>query len=333
MACVMEPDSTVQAFAGYLTEMRGRNTITVQQLLSEMSIIRDSISSNNSELTEFKRHSTTIAQQMQSQLTDLREKLTNAFGEITTLVQQKTHSDQDMMKDIGSLQQNLSSKATEVEALKRSYASTHQQLQSNLIQIQNNLSVTGSELESAKTHADQAQKDFGQKSHDLEKSLRRVEDQLAIATNETKSDIQQVHCEIQRIQTTLNAVATEFGEHKRHASSSGARLQQQLQQIDEHRRRQSQHPQQHQLNATVSGTHSVRSISASQNPHTPTMPNGNQQEMIHNNSRRSAPGAQGSSPLGSAAFLTKRPSFNIQPVSTNMLGQRVGSTFSGISQQ
>eukprot|EP00397_Hematodinium_sp_SG-2012_P042765 GEMP01047372.1.p1 GENE.GEMP01047372.1~~GEMP01047372.1.p1 ORF type:complete len:346 (+),score=76.78 GEMP01047372.1:173-1210(+) len=271
MATVMEPDSTVQAFANYLTEMRARNGNTVQQLLSEMSIIRDGITSNNSDLTEFKRHSSQIAQQMQAQLTDLREKLTAAFGEITALVKQKTVSDQDMMKDINSLEQNLSYKTAEVEALKRSYAATHQQLQNNLIQIQNHLSVTGSELENAKGHVDMVQTDWVQKFHDMEQALKRIESQLVTGSQENKGQVIQVDEEIQRIHESLSTVNNDFTEYKRQTNFSNTRLQQQLEQIDEAQQRKRQN--QKQQPGSVKGTPSMHPMHASQiNPNTGMTP-------------------------------------------------------------
>jgi len=237
MTTTTEPDSTVQAFAGYLTEMRWKNGNMVQQLLSEMAIIRDRITSNCSELTEFKRHSSQIAQQMQGQLSDLREKLTNAFGEITTLVKQKTLSDQEMMKEINSLNQNLSYKTAEVEALKRSYAATHQQLQNQLIQIQNHLSVTGTELTNAKAHVDQVQKDSVHNFTEMEQSLKRTEDQLVVGSQENKGQMYQVSEEIQRIHETLTTVSTDFMEWKRMTNSNSHKLQQRLWALEENQKR------------------------------------------------------------------------------------------------
>eukprot|EP00913_Durusdinium_trenchii_P021129 g19853.t1 len=155
----VDHDPTVKTFTNWLAEMKVQNHRTVQEILSETSIIRDSITANNMELTDFKRHSSSISQQMQSQLTDLREKLTTAFGEITALVKQKTQSDSEMMQDTGSprgtdvntLQQNLSQKTYELEALKKSYSQAHQHLQSSLIQMQNHLQVSKAEVSTAKT--------------------------------------------------------------------------------------------------------------------------------------------------------------------------------------
>ncbi|CAJ1370106.1 unnamed protein product [Effrenium voratum] len=150
----VEHDPTVKTFTNWLAEMKVQNNRTVQEILSETSIIRDSITTNNMELTDFKRHSSGISQQMQSQLTDLREKLTSAFGEITALVKQKTQSDTEMMQDVNTLQQNLSQKTYELEALKKSYSQAHQHLQSSLIQMQNHLQVTKNEVGSAKAACD-----------------------------------------------------------------------------------------------------------------------------------------------------------------------------------
>jgi len=237
-----EPDSTVQAFASYLTEMRWRNGNTVNQLLSEMSIIRDGITNNCGDLTEFKRHSSQIAQQMQCQLSDLREKLTNAFGEITALVKQKTMSDQDMMKDINSLNQSLSYKTAEVEALKRSYAATHQQLQNQLIQIQNHLSVTGTELHNAKSHVDQVQKDSVHNFTEMEQSLKRSEDQLIVGSQENRGQMFQVSEEIQRIHEHLTQVSGDFMKFKDSVNAQNQKLQQQLWALEEQQKRRIARP-------------------------------------------------------------------------------------------
>merc|ERR1712194_946137 len=84
-----------------------------------MRIIQDGITSNSTDLTEYKRHSISMQQQMQSQLTDLREKLTSAFGEITSLVKQKAATDQELMSEINALQHQLALKTAELEALKK----------------------------------------------------------------------------------------------------------------------------------------------------------------------------------------------------------------------
>lgn len=235
----VDTDSTVQTFAHWLTELKTRNSNTLQQMLSEMSIIRDGITSNNMELTEFKRHSTGISQQMQSQLTDLREKLTNAFGEITSLVKQKTASDQEMMQDINSLQQGLSYKTSELESLKRSYSQAHQQLQNSLIQIQNHLSVTNNEVQNAKNHAEKVQKDTVGSFSDIDANLRSLEDQLAVGNAENRNQMLHLQEDISRIHESLTSLSAEFLDHKRSANSVHNRLQSQVWSLEEGRKRSS----------------------------------------------------------------------------------------------
>merc|ERR1719201_2445856 len=232
----VDTDITVQAFAQWLTEMKTRNSRSLQEMLSEMSIIRDGITSNNVELTDFKRHSTGISQQMQSRLTDLREKLTNAFGEITSLVKQKTVSDQEMMQDINSLQQNLSYKTAELEALKRSYSQTHQQLQNSLIQIQNHLSITTNEIQHSKVHADNVQRETVTKFSDIDQNLKRVEDSLSLGNTENRNPMLQLQEEIARIHESLTSVSAEFMDHKRSANSVHNKLQSQIWALDDSKR-------------------------------------------------------------------------------------------------
>eukprot|EP00416_Gambierdiscus_australes_P025621 CAMPEP_0171069004 /NCGR_PEP_ID=MMETSP0766_2-20121228/8891_1 /TAXON_ID=439317 /ORGANISM="Gambierdiscus australes, Strain CAWD 149" /LENGTH=329 /DNA_ID=CAMNT_0011525357 /DNA_START=103 /DNA_END=1089 /DNA_ORIENTATION=- len=229
---------TVQAFAQWLTELKGRSSRTLQEMLSEMSIIRDGITSNNMELTDFKRHSTGISQQMQAQLTDLREKLTNAFGEITALVKQKTQSDQEMMQDINSLQDNLSCKTSELEALKRSYSQAHTQLQSSLIQIQNHLQVTNSEVQTAKGSCERVQRDTAQRFTEIDGSLRSLEDELSVGNAEHRSQMLQLQEEIARIHESLTSLNAEFLDHKRATNSINNKLQSQVWNLEEQRKRQ-----------------------------------------------------------------------------------------------
>jgi len=233
----IEPDATVQAFSQYLTELKARNSRTLQEMLSEMSIIRDGITSNNVELTDFKRHSTSISQQMQSQLSDLREKLTSAFGEITSLVKQKTQSDQEMMTDINSVQTNLSTKTAELEALKTSYSQAHQQLQSSLIQIQNHLGVTSSEVLTAKATCERVQRETTQRFSEIDEGLHRLEDQLSVGNVDNRNQMMQLQGEIARIHESLHSVSAEFADHKRATSSVHNKLQSQLWGMEEQHKR------------------------------------------------------------------------------------------------
>merc|ERR1719174_2049925 len=117
-------DVTVLAFAQWLSEMRARSNASLQQMLAEMGIIRNGITSNNTDLTEFKRNTATVQQQMQSQISDLRDKLTDAYTEIANMKKTKSQFEQMQFKTL------------EMETLKKGYAQTHQQLQQQIIGMQ-----------------------------------------------------------------------------------------------------------------------------------------------------------------------------------------------------
>merc|ERR1719389_1415453 len=105
-------------------------------MLAEMGIIRNGITSNNTDLTDFKRNTATVQQQMQSQISDLRDKLTDAYTEIANMKKTKSQFEQEIHAEYQSLSEQLQFKTLELETLKKAYAQTHQQLQQQIIQLQ-----------------------------------------------------------------------------------------------------------------------------------------------------------------------------------------------------
>eukprot|EP00931_Biecheleriopsis_adriatica_P074605 TRINITY_DN4862_c0_g1_i1.p1 TRINITY_DN4862_c0_g1~~TRINITY_DN4862_c0_g1_i1.p1 ORF type:complete len:367 (+),score=76.38 TRINITY_DN4862_c0_g1_i1:118-1101(+) len=134
---VQDLDVTVLAFAQWLSEMKLRSNSSLQQMLAEMGIIRNGITSNNTDLTEFKRNTATVQQQMQSQISDLRDKLTDAYTEISNMKKTKSQFEQEVHAECQSLSEQLTFKTLELETLKKAYSHTHQQLQQQIIQLQN----------------------------------------------------------------------------------------------------------------------------------------------------------------------------------------------------
>lgn len=234
----VETDMTVQAFSQWLTDMKARSARNVNEMLSEMSIIRDSITQNNVDLAEFSRNSSGVSQQMQSQVTDLKEKLISAFGEITTLVKQKNTSDQEMMHEMSNLQGNLSVKTGEIENLKRSYSQAHQQLQSSLIQITNHLAVTQTEVGNAASTCERVQKETSQKLGDITTNLRGLEDTLSVGNSENRNSMMQLQEEIARIRESIASVTAEHSDNKRATISVHNKLQSHVWSLEEGRKRQ-----------------------------------------------------------------------------------------------
>jgi len=129
-------DVTVLAFAQWLSDMRSRSTASVQQMLAEMGIIRNGITSNNADLVEFKRNTATVQQQMQSQIIDLRDKLTDAYSEIANMKKSKAQFEQELTANYTSLAEQFHFRSMEQETLKKAYSQTHQQLQDQILSLQ-----------------------------------------------------------------------------------------------------------------------------------------------------------------------------------------------------
>merc|ERR1719168_325154 len=70
---------------------------------AEMSMIRNAITANHTDLSDFKRHGAAIQQQMQSEINEIRESLSNVFMEITSAVRNNAAADQDIKLKIQSL--------------------------------------------------------------------------------------------------------------------------------------------------------------------------------------------------------------------------------------
>merc|ERR1719261_1478401 len=66
-------------------------------------MIRNAITSNNTDLQDFKRHSAAIQQHMQSEINEIRESLSTVFMEITSAVRNNAEADQDTRLKIQSL--------------------------------------------------------------------------------------------------------------------------------------------------------------------------------------------------------------------------------------
>merc|ERR1719517_318546 len=99
----LDMDVTVLAFAQWVSEMKVRQHNSQHQMTAEMSMIRNAITANHTDLADFKRHGAAIQQQMQSEINEIRESLSNVFMEITSAVRNNAAADQDIKLKIQSL--------------------------------------------------------------------------------------------------------------------------------------------------------------------------------------------------------------------------------------
>jgi len=124
----LDLDVTVLAFAQWLTELKSRQGTTGSQVRTEMSLIRNVVTSNATDLSDFKRHGAAIQSQMQMEINEVRDSLGSLFQEITAAVRTNSASDQELKSKI----QNLNELAIRNEASFAQLADAADQSQSKL---------------------------------------------------------------------------------------------------------------------------------------------------------------------------------------------------------
>merc|ERR1719399_843789 len=194
-------------------------------MLAEMGIIRNSITSNNTDLTEFKRNTATVQQQMQSQISDLRDKLTDAYTEIANMKKTKSQFEQEIHAEYQSLSEQLQFKTLELETLKKAYAHTHQQLQQQIIQLQ-------AEVNEQRMKGDEAYRQSHITNEQQVNKVSEVEMAAQMANNELKrlrSDHDQAIANLaenmNRWNDTLRDLSKEFHDFQKVMNVNSQRLQ------------------------------------------------------------------------------------------------------------
>eukprot|EP00927_Polykrikos_kofoidii_P074995 TRINITY_DN7104_c0_g1_i1.p1 TRINITY_DN7104_c0_g1~~TRINITY_DN7104_c0_g1_i1.p1 ORF type:complete len:285 (+),score=39.36 TRINITY_DN7104_c0_g1_i1:81-857(+) len=208
-------DATMQAVTQWLSEMKLRSSQNLSQIMGEMGMVRDGITSNSTDLNEYKRHNMSMQQQMQSSLSELQEKLSHAVQEITTMVKQKTATDDNFMKDVNSIQQQLSMKTAELESLKKEYSATHQKTQSSIIHIQGQLQIASGDIQSAKQKAEFVQDIAQQRMSEVDRTMKRIRAQLEATGREGQSQTMHIQENIASLHGSLIELSQNLLDHKK----------------------------------------------------------------------------------------------------------------------
>lgn len=218
-------DVTVLAFAQWLSEMRSRTNSNIQQVLAEMGIIRNGITTNNTDLVEFKRNCANIQQQQQSQLADLRDKLQDAFNEIAGMKKAKAQSDQEIAADYQSLAEQLNFKHVELETLKKAYAQTHQQLQQQIIQLQTDLNEVRLARDETHRMATSSHEGLMTKTSDLDMATQHATNELKRIRVDHDQAIANLADNMNKWNDTIRDLSREFHEFQKLMTTNQQKLQ------------------------------------------------------------------------------------------------------------
>jgi predicted nucleic acid-binding Zn-ribbon protein len=225
MPNVQDLDVTVLAFAQWLSEMRSNSKTSLQQMLAEMGIIRNGITSNNTDLTEFKRNTATVQQQMQSQITDLRDKLTDAYTEIANMKKTKGQFEQEVHAEYQSVSEQLQFKSLELETLKKAYAQTHQQLQQQIIQMQTEVNEVRMRGDDAYRQSQNINEHHGGKVNEVEMATQYANTELKRLRTDHDQAIATMAENMNRWNDALRELSKEFHDFQKVMNVNQQRVQ------------------------------------------------------------------------------------------------------------
>jgi len=225
---VQDLDVTVLAFAQWLSEMRANSKASLQQMLAEMGIIRNGITSNNTDLTEFKRNTATVQQQMQSQISDLRDKLTDAYTEIANMKKTKSQFEQEVHAEYQSMAEQLQFKTQELEVLKKAYAHTQQNLQQQIIQMQSEVHEVRMRGDDAYRQSHVTNEQNVSKVSEVEMATQYANTELKRLRSDHDQAISNLAENMQRWNETLRDLSKEFHDFQKVMNVNQQRIQSSL---------------------------------------------------------------------------------------------------------
>merc|ERR1719230_2168018 len=194
-------------------------------MLAEMGIIRNGITSNNTDLTEFKRNTATVQQQMQSQISDLRDKLTDAYTEIANMKKTKSQFEQEIHAEYQSLSEQLQFKTLELETLKKGYAHTHQLLQQQIIQLQTEVNELRMRNDDAQRNSHIVSEQHVNKVSEVEMLTQHSANDLKRLRSDHDQSISNLAENMNKWNDTLRDMAKEFHDFQKVMNANHQKIQ------------------------------------------------------------------------------------------------------------
>lgn len=135
-----EIDPAVLQYAQWLADMKQKASAAQHSQQSDIVGLSEGLTTTTSALKEFKRSQTSLTQQLLQQVTELREKLSDCFAEIAALARQKAEVDLRAQQELGHFREVLDTKDRELEQLRRQQAEQMSTIQAQLTHATSKLS-------------------------------------------------------------------------------------------------------------------------------------------------------------------------------------------------
>jgi len=229
----LDLDVTVLAFAQWVSEMKSRQSNSHHQMQAEMSIIRNAITSNNTELGDFKRHSAAIQQQMQSEINEIRESLSTVFMEITTAVRNNASIDQDTQLKIQSLNETAVRNETAFAQLADAADQSQSKLRTAVQEMQNSSERMRDELSSLTRFNEGLENSISDRYNRIAVDMDQVGNDLHSQLERRKDHLKKMVNDVMLIGESLHNLVADFGDQKRSTFDVQNKLQSNLYVLDQ----------------------------------------------------------------------------------------------------
>eukprot|EP00928_Gymnodinium_smaydae_P061973 TRINITY_DN45922_c0_g1_i1.p1 TRINITY_DN45922_c0_g1~~TRINITY_DN45922_c0_g1_i1.p1 ORF type:complete len:371 (-),score=99.00 TRINITY_DN45922_c0_g1_i1:103-1215(-) len=266
----LDLDVTVLAFAQWVCEMKSRQNSSSNQMQAEMSIIRNAISSNNTELSDFKRHSAAIQQQMQGEIGEIRESLGTVFMEITNAVRNNAAADQDIKFKIQSLNEQAVRNETAFAQLADAADQSQSKLRSAVQEMQHSSERMRDELGSLSRLTENLETNLTEKCDSLGLDVEQLSVDLKGQMDRRKEQLKKMVNDVCGISASLTNWMSDFSEQKKGTSDAQNKIQSAIYSLEELQRKElaesASAAQRRMMPTTVAGHENMRAAVSSPTP-------------------------------------------------------------------
>jgi len=250
-------DVTVLAFAQWVSELRQRQHNAQHVMHSEMSLIRNAISSNNQDLGDFKRHSAQIQQHMQREISEIRDSLSSVFMEITTAVRNNAAADQDIKMKIQGLNEQVVRNDTAFAQLSDAADQSQTKLRTAVTDMQQTGDRMREELAALNRYSEQMDYSAAEKFEYLMQQIERLHQDQEMHLESRKEHSRAMLVDANTIDGCLQTLVQDFDNLKKTTNESYSKLQSSVS-VLESREMQSESMRQQQARSFDSSSQSNR---------------------------------------------------------------------------
>jgi len=229
----LDLDVTVLAFAQWVTELKTRQHNSQHQMQAEMSIIRNAITTNNTDLSDFKRHSAAIQQQMHSEISEIRESLSNVFMEITSAVRNNAGADQDIKLKIQSLNEQAVRNETAFAQLADAADQSQSKLRNAVQEMQTSSERMRDELVTLNRYVENLENSVGERSDRIALNIDQLGQDQHVQLEHRKEHLKKMVNDVMLIGESLQSLVGDFGEQKKQTGQLQNKLQSSLFVLDQ----------------------------------------------------------------------------------------------------